>query len=136
MSVTLAKLLQDYLVANPVHGEVLVPVPLHPKRIRERGYNQSGLLAKELGKLTGLPLAEDCLIRQQHTHPQSKTTTINQRRTNVASAFTCHDSRLQSRQILLINNVSTSGVTLDTYASALKATGAASVWGLVLAREI
>ncbi len=50
LAVSLAQLLQGYFVANPMPGEVLVPVPLHQKRLRERGYNQSSLLARELGK--------------------------------------------------------------------------------------
>lgn len=136
LAATLAKLLQDYLATNPIPGEVLVPVPLHPKRVRERGYNQSSLLAKELGKLTGLPVIDDCLIRQRHTSPQAKTPTVNERRSNVANAFTCRDSRLQGKQVLLIDDVSTSGATLNTCATALKAAGAISVWGMVLAREI
>ena len=131
----LAKLLQDYLVTNPMSGEVLVPVPLHPKRVRERGYNQSSLLAKELGKLTSLPVVDDCLIRQRHAPPQAKTSTVNERRSNVAHAFTCRDHRLQGKQVLLIDDVSTSGVTLDACAAALKAAGVTSVWGLTLARE-
>ncbi len=136
LAVTLASLLQDYLATSPMPGEVLVPVPLHPKRVRERGYNQSRLLAKELGKLTGLPLVDDCLVRQRHTPPQAKTPSVDERRGNVANAFTCRDSRLQGRQVLLIDDVSTSGATLDACAVALKAAGAATVWGLVLAREI
>ncbi len=132
----LAELLNDYLVANPVPGEVLVPVPLHQKRLRERGYNQSGLLSRELGKLAGLPLVADCLVRQRHTPPQARTTTIDQRRSNVVDAFTCRDQRLQDRQVLLIDDVSTCGATLDACAAALKAAGATSVWGLTLAREI
>ncbi len=136
LAVTLAKLMQDYLATNPLPGEVLVPVPLHPKRTRERGYNQSSLLAKELSKLTGLPVVDDCLIRQRYTPPQARTPTVDERRSNVANAFTCHGSRLQDRQVLLIDDVSTSGATLDTCATALKAAGAATVWGLVLAREI
>ncbi len=136
LAVTLAKLLQDYLAANPIPGEVLVPVPLHQKRVRERGYNQSGLLAAELSKLTSLPVVDDCLIRQRHAPPQAKTPTVDERRGNVANAFTCHNSKLQNKQILLIDDVSTSGATLDACAVALKAAGATSVWGLVLAREI
>ena len=136
LAATLAKLLQDYLVTNPMPGEVLVPVPLHQKRIRERGYNQSSLLAKELGKLTGLPVVDDCLIRQRHAPPQTRTSTVAERRSNVANAFTCRNRRLQGKQVLLIDDVSTSGATLDACAVALKAAGATSVWGLVLAREI
>jgi len=136
LAVTLANLLQDYLVTNPMPGEVLVPVPLHRKRVRERGYNQSSLLAKELGKLTSLPVVDDCLIRQRHTPPQTKTPTVDERRSNVANAFTCRDCRLRDKQVLLIDDVSTSGATLDACAAALRADGATSVWGLVLAREI
>ena len=135
LAMPLAKLLQDYLVTNPMSGEVLVPVPLHPKRVRERGYNQSSLLAKELAKLTSLPVIDDCLIRQRHAPPQAKTSTVNERRSNVAHAFTCRDHRLQGKQVLLIDDVSTSGATLDACATALKAAGVTSVWGLTLARE-
>ena len=131
-----AQWLNDYLIANPVPGEVLVPVPLHHKRLRERGYNQSRLLAQELGKLTNLPLVDDCLIRQRHSPPQARTATVDERRSNVADAFSCRDGRLQGKQVLLIDDVSTSGATLDACARALKEAGAISVWGLVLAREI
>jgi len=132
----LAKLLNNYLGTNPMPGEVLVPVPLHHKRLRERGYNQSSLLTKELGKLTNLPVVDDCLIRLWHAPPQARTSTVDERRSNVAGAFTCRDRRLQDKQVLLIDDVSTSGATLDACAAALKAGGATSVWGLVLAREI
>jgi len=135
LAMPLAKLLQDYLVTNPMPGEVLVPVPLHPKRVRERGYNQSSLLAKELTKLTSLPVVDDCLIRQRHAPPQAKTSTVDERRSNVAHAFTCRNHRLQDKQVLLIDDVSTSGATFDACAAALKAAGASSVWGLTLARE-
>jgi len=136
LAVTLAKLLQDYLTSNPMPGEVLVPVPLNQKRVRERGYNQSSILAKELGKLTGLPVVSDCLIRQRHAPPQARTLTVDERRSNVANAFTCRGHRLRDKQVLLIDDVSTSGATLDACAATLKAAGATSVWGLVLAREI
>ena len=132
----LAKLLNDYLTAYPIPGEILVPVPLHRKRLRERGYNQSSLLAKELGKLADLPVVDDCLFRQRHAPPQTRSSTVEERRSNVAGAFVCRDHRLQDKQVLLIDDVSTSGATLDTCAAALKAIGATSVWGLVLAREI
>ena len=136
LTVPLAGLLQDYLATNAVPGEVLIPVPLHQKRLRERGYNQSSLLAQELGKLINLPVADNCLIRQKHAPPQARSSSVDDRRSNVADAFTCRDHRLQDKQVLLIDDVSTSGATLDACAGALKAAGATSVWGLVLAREI
>ena len=136
LAVPLAKFLQDYLVTNPVPGEVLVPVPLHQKRLRERGYNQSSLLAQELGKLINLPVADNCLIRQKHAPPQARSSSVDDRRSNVADAFACRDQRPKDKRVLLIDDVSTSGATLDACAGALKAAGATSVWGLVLAREI
>ena len=136
LAVPLAKLLNDYLSTNPVPGEVLVPVPLHQKRLRERGYNQSSLLAQELSKLINLPVVDDCLIRQRHDHPQARASNLDERRSNVADAFTCRDRRLGDKQVLLMDDVSTSGATLDACAVALKKSGAISVWALVLAREI
>ncbi len=136
LAAPLAGLLYDYLTTNPLPAGVLVPVPLHQKRLRERGYNQSSLLAQELSKLTGLPLVDNCLIRQRHAPPQARTSTVDERRSNVADAFTCRDHRLRDKQVLLIDDVSTSGATLDACAAALKAAGATSIWGLVLAREI
>ena len=136
LSETLAELLSDYLIANPLPGEVLVPVPIHRKRLRERGYNQSSLLAHKLGKLASLPVADNSLTRQRHALPQTQTKTVAERRNNVAGAFTCRDQSLKDRQVLLIDDVATSGATLDACAAALKDAGATSVWGLTLAREI
>ena len=131
----LGQLLYEFLTANPVPGEVLVPVPLHKKRLRERGYNQSQLLAEELGKLTNLPVA-DYLSRERHSLPQARTSSADERRANVAGAFSCISQGLENKTVILIDDVSTSGATLDACAAALKAAGAVSVWGLVLAREI
>ena len=136
LAASLARLLQDYLITNSVPGGVLVPVPLHQKRLRERGYNQSSLLAQELSKLINLPVVDNCLFRRQHAPPQARTSTVEERRGNVADAFACRDHRLQGKQVLLIDDVSTSGVTLDACAGALKAAGATSVWGLTLAKEV
>jgi ComF family protein len=136
MAAFLGRWLGDYLAANPLPGEVLVPVPLHHKRLRERGYNQSRLLALELSRLSGLPLVDDCLVRERYTTPQARTPNVDERRSNVADAFACRDRRLEAKQVLLIDDVATSGATLDACARALKGAGASSVWGLVLAKEI
>jgi len=127
LAVPLAGLLNDYLNTDHIPGEALVPMPLHPKRLRERGYNQSSLLAQELGKITGLPVVNNCLIRQRHESPKARTPTVDERRSNVADAFICLDHRLQGKQVLLIDDVSTSGATFDACAIVLKATGATSV---------
>ena len=132
----LGKWLGDYLIANPLPAELLVPVPLHARRLRERGYNQSRLLARELSLLSGLPLVDDCLVRITHGTPQARTRNVAERRGNVADAFSCRDRRLEDKQVLVIDDVSTSGATLDACARALKSAGASSAWGLVLAKEI
>lgn len=132
----LGKWLGDYLAANPLPAEVLVPVPLHRQRLRERGYNQSRLLALELAKFSGLAMVDDCLVKELHTTPQARTKNVAERRANVADAFACRDRRLEDKKVLLIDDVATSGATLDAGARALKESGASSVWGLVLAKEI
>ncbi len=136
ISTRLAELLADYLNENPLPGEALVGVPLHPRRLRERGYNQSGLLARELGKCTGLPVIEDCLVRVKQAQPQVRAADVEERRKNVADAFVCCDERVKGKGIILIDDVCTSGATLESCAAALKSKGATSVWGLTLAMEI
>ena len=136
ISPCLAELLADYLRSNPLPGEVLICVPLHPRRLRERGYNQSNLLARGLGKRIDLPVIEDCLIRVKQIQPQVRAADVEERRRNVADAFICRDERVSGRKIILVDDVCTSGATLESCAVALKSKGAASVWGLTLAREI
>ena len=136
LAAPLAWLLQDYLGDCPLPAEVLVPVPLHRERLRERGYNQSGLLARELGRLIDRPVVDGCLIRCQPTPPQARTASLAERQRNVNGAFACRDDRLQGKAVLLIDDVATSGATLNAAAAALKDGGAAPVWGLAMAREI
>jgi len=136
ISPRLAELLADYLRANPLPGEALVCVPLHPRRLRERGYNQSSLLAKELSRRIDLPVIEDCLIRVKQAQPQVKAVDVVERRSNVADAFVCQNEKVSGKKIILIDDVCTSGATLESCAAALKNKGATSVWGLTLAREI
>jgi len=132
----LAELLADYLRSNQLDGEALTYVPLHPRRLRERGYNQSRLLARELSKRIDLPVIEDCLIRVKQAHPQVRAHDVAERQRNVADAFVCRDEKVNGKQIMLIDDVCTSGATLESCAAALKSKGVVFVWGLTLAREI
>lgn len=136
LATPLAQLMNNYLKTYPIPGDILIPVPIHKKRSRERGYNQSLLLARKLGKLINLPVIENCLIRRIQSPPQARSASAEERHRNVADAFICNDSGLKGKQVLLIDDVTTSGATLDACARALKAAGASSVWGLTLAREI
>jgi ComF family protein len=135
ISPCLAELLADYFRSNPLPGEALVCVPLHPRRLRERGYNQSTLLARELSRRIDLPVIEDCLIRVKQAQPQVRAVDVEERRRNVADAFVCLDEMVSGKQIILIDDVCTSGATLESCAAALKSKGAMSIWGLTLARE-
>ncbi|MDP2920092.1 MAG: ComF family protein [Dehalococcoidia bacterium] len=132
----LACLMADYLENNPLNVEVLVPVPLHKQRLRLRGYNQSALLANELGKRSCLRVDETVLVREKYALPQARTSSVAERRANVMGVFTCRGRGVNGKRVLLIDDVATSGATMNACASALKAGGAVVVWGLALAREI
>jgi ComF family protein len=132
----LGLLLADYLKENPIPCDIIVPVPLHPKRLRERGFNQSALLAFELSKLTGISVNNTSLIRSVYNVQQAKTANVEERRKNVIGIFKVVDVDLREKKVLLIDDVTTSGATLNSCASLLKSAGAASVCGLTLAREI
>jgi ComF family protein len=132
----LAQLMDDYLLTSGIPFDVIVPVPLHPKRLRERGYNQSLLLAGELGKLNGYRVNDTCLVRKIYNLPQARTHNVAERRQNVIGIFAGVGEDLLAKKVLLIDDVTTSGATLNACASALKTAGAVSVWGLTLAREI
>ena len=131
---TLAALMADYLHRNPVAADVLIPAPLHPRRLRSRGYNQSALLALQLGKSLGLPVREDLLIRVTNARPQVGARTQEERRNNVANNFAC-DADATGLTALLIDDVATTGSTLSECARALKNAGAAKVCALTLARD-
>lgn len=130
----LGRLLAEYLADNPLPGEVLTPVPLHPRKLRERGYNQAELLARETGKIVGLPVDAKLLYRVRNTPAQARTANRQQRLDNIADAFAVRGD-LNGRALILIDDVSTTGSTLTAAAAALKQAGAASVWALTLARE-
>ena len=132
----LAQFLKAFLCVNELPAEVLIPVPLHPHRLRERGYNQSALITRELGTLVNLPVLEHSLVRLKDTPAQARTANVKVRRDNVAGAFACLDRKLKDKQVLLIDDVCTTGATLDSSANALRKVGVASIWGLTVAREL
>jgi len=134
LALPLADLMHHYLLENPLPAELIVPVPLHMDRLRERGYNQAALLARELSARSGLPLEEGSLVRIRETAPQV-VLKADERRKNVRGAFRGQGEKLRGRQVLLIDDVSTTGATLEACAEALREKGVRSVWALVLARE-
>jgi len=123
----------DYLTDHLAPTDVVVPVPLHAARLRERGYNQAALLAREMAHRVGLAVDEHTLTRQRATAPQVELD-AEQRKENVHDAFLCTSSVLAGRHVLLVDDVCTTGSTLEACAVALQKGGACDVWALTLAR--
>ena len=117
----------------PTRNLLLIPVPLHPKRLKARGHNQSALLAEAVSELTALPLST-ALIRTRHTPTQTGLSRIGRKR-NVADAFEWTGGSLTDYLPLLVDDVYTTGATLDACAVACKSAGATEVWGLTVGKR-
>ncbi len=112
--------------------DYLIPVPLHRRRFLERGFNQSQLL----GARIPLPSLDQALSRTRYTPPQAQLSP-DQRKNNLHRAFQANPRQIKmirSKKILLIDDVYTTGTTLNTAAQVLKKAGAREIWGLVLAK--
>lgn len=127
----LGELLADAAADWP-RPDLLVPMPLHPARLRERGFNQALELARPLARRLGVPL-EAALCRRLRDTPAQANLDRAGRRRNVRGAFAC-DARLAGRHVAVVDDVLTSGATLDALARALKKAGVARVSAWVAAR--
>ena len=115
-------------------ADFVVPVPLHPQRRRERGYNQAELIAKPLATLLRLPYRPNLLVRTK-PRPDKHLLTLAERWESVRGAFaTRPGSQVDNSRVLLVDDVLTSGATLDACAKVLRNAGARSVVGLTIAR--
>jgi len=114
--------------------DVVVPVPLHRQRERERGYNQADLIARPLAKGLRLPYRAVLLVRTR-PRPAKQILSLEERWTSVRGAFaTRPGSQVDNLRVLLVDDVMTTGATLDACAKALREAGAKSVVGLTVAR--
>jgi ComF family protein len=121
------------LAGNRVDIDLILPVPLHRARLRERGYNQAALLARELGNRIGVPVAGDLLVRTRATVPQVGLS-AEERQANVQGAFQSVTGVLVGKKVLLVDDVYTTGSTLESACAALRESGAVSVWAYTLVR--
>lgn len=117
--------------------ELIVPVPLHRTRLWRRRYNQAAELARALGRQTGKKVAVQALVRSRATESQGEMASARARRRNVLGAFKVPDAApVRDRNVLLVDDVLTTGATVDACARALKRAGAAKVGVLALARVV
>ena len=129
----LAQLIAERLAVEGLAARCVIAVPLHPARLRQRGYNQAELLAAELRKRLALPTSKGELVRTRSTPPQVGRDRLR-RFENVKDAFGWRGAGLEGASILLVDDVATTGATLNACASALRAAGSGPVTGVSIAR--
>jgi ComF family protein len=125
---------QEFLETCPM--DLIVPVPLHPKRLRWRGFNQSLLLARQVSHMYRVPIDPFLLYRSRETPPQTQLPE-DERRKNVRGAFAINTGKsLKERSVLLVDDVYTSGATVNECSRVLVRGGAREVSVLTLARTV
>ena len=135
LAAPLAEQLAAALASWGIELDVIVPVPLTSARRRQRGFNQAALLAERAGRATGVSV-QGALVRERSIGDQARSPSAEQRRRNVESAFALRrGADVDGLRVLLIDDVATTGATLDACARALLQGGAKDVYGLTIARE-
>ncbi len=142
LSVPLSTLLSEALRRSDLPlPDIILPVPLHKRRLRFRGFNQSELLAHRLGEIVApglsLPVLSNSLLRVRFTRPQIQTESRAERLHNLKNAFVVPIAArdiLRGKNIWLIDDIATTSATLEECARTLKQVGAAKVFGIVIAR--
>ncbi len=117
-----------------LHKRIMIPVPLGKKRLKWRGFNQAEELAVKLSSLLSIPVVKNVLIKKHNTIAQIKLSG-DERRKNLSGAFICQNkSKIKNKKILLIDDIYTTGSTLEATAKTLKNSGAKEVIGIVIAK--
>ena len=111
--------------------DAIIPIPLHPKRRRRRGYNQAEILAKELGRLSEIPVVANVVVRTLNTRPQ-KELNDRERKRNLKNAFQVTRHYKKHSNILLVDDIYTTGNTINSVARILKEKGAQKVYFLTI----
>lgn len=125
---------QRMLAGPRPEGDLLLPLPLSAPRLRERGFNQAVEIARPLARALRLPLSLDACLRTRDTATQTSLP-WKERRRNVKNAFECRDD-LSGKSVILVDDVMTTGATLDECARTLKRHGAIKVTNWVVARAL
>ena len=116
-------------------GAIVVPIPLSPARLRSRGFNQAALIAQKFAAHFGLPVMAEYLVRARHAKPQSETRTLAERRRNIHGCFAVNDpGQVRGKNIILVDDVTTSGTTFLEASHMLKKSGAVTILALAAAK--
>ena len=116
---------------DAIKPDALIPVPLYKKRLIERGYNQSQVLAKEISRLTGIPVYDKCVARVRNTKPQ-KQFDRNERLINLKNAFIVRENVVELETVIVVDDIFTTGSTIDSLAEELKRNGVKHVFFLTV----
>ncbi len=111
--------------------DVLMPVPIHSSRLKERGFNQAELIARELEHFTGIPMDSESLVRVVKTVPMKELDNA-QRVKNLQNAFQADKKVVKYRKVLIVDDIYTTGATFDACATVLKQAGVQEVYGVSL----
>ncbi|MDP1884589.1 MAG: phosphoribosyltransferase family protein [Candidatus Moranbacteria bacterium] len=141
LRIPLGKILTEAILQShlPI-PDIIIPIPLHPRRLRWRGFNQSQLLADYISRNLApgfeIPLGTDILRRKRYTPPQMKIKKYAERLDNLQNAFVAgKPGKIKDKTVLLVDDIATTGATLSECAKELKRNGAKKVFGAVLARQ-
>ncbi|MDP3800144.1 MAG: ComF family protein [bacterium] len=116
--------------------DFIAPVPLHKRRLKERGFNQSELIAKKIAEITEIPILDNIVKRKIYRRPQMEVKNREARIKNTQNIFECLDvEKIKGKTILLVDDVATTGATLKECARTLKSAGAHSVLSFTLAQD-
>jgi len=129
-----ARLLADAVKEYDIKADVIIPVPLAPKRLKERGYNQAGLITTELSRIIGVPVVDGFLVRTRHTTAQKKMA-LKERQENLRGAFeACPPfSVVKGKRVLLVDDVLTTGTTANECARIIRKAKPKSIEVLTIA---
>lgn len=142
----IAKILSEIILYNCTYfstidkkSYILIPVPISTKRKRQRGYNQSALIAEFISKKTGIVLINELLIKKKETIPQVETKNKKERIKNLKNSFAINKNAVKEKgvknaRVILVDDVITTGATLNEAAKTLKKAGFKSVIGITAAR--
>lgn len=110
-----------------VNPEALIPIPLHKKKLRKRGYNQAEVIARELGRRLDIPVDDKILIRTVNTLPQKRLNSI-ERENNLKNAFQSQEKRVKYNKIMLVDDIYTTGTTVEACTKVLHEIGVKDIY--------